>query len=333
MATTVNSAFNEFMRDYVNLDSNVTASARSSRNWLIQQIDKFDQQDGFPTLYSDIDIHFGSFARKTKIRELDDIDLMFGLSAQQSTYLEYSSGKVEITVPDSAIGLYPLCHDYTDKLNSRKVINKFVASLKGISQYENADIKRNQEAATLKLRTYSWVFDIVPCFITASDSLGKDYYLIPDGNGHWKKTDPRIDKANISRINKKHDGNVLNVIRLMKYWNRKASMPTMGSYLLECLLLSYLDTRGSVSSYIDLTIPDVLLHIHTAIFNAVADPKNIQGNLNNLSYEDKQKISSKAYSDYTKAIEARKAEDEKDHASSIKKWGEIFGGNFPKYTG
>ncbi|MNC46488.1 hypothetical protein D3C75_955100 [compost metagenome] len=54
--------------------------------------------------------------------------------------------------------------------------------------------------------------------------------------------------------------------------------------------------------------------------------------MNQLSHEDKQKISSKAYADYTKALEARKAEDEKDHASSIKKWREIFGSDFPIYT-
>ncbi|WP_322925366.1 nucleotidyltransferase [Paenibacillus campi] len=333
MATTVISAFNEFMKDHVNLDANVTISARKSRNWLIDQIDKFDEQDGFPNLYSDIDIHFGSFARRTKIRELDDIDLMFGLSAQGSTYLEVGDGKVEITVPDSVKDLYSLCHDYTDKLNSRKVINKFVASLKGVSQYENAAIKRNQEAATLKLNTYSWIFDIVPCFFTTADLLGRTYYLIPDGNGHWKKTDPRMDKDNILRINKKHEGNVLDVIRLIKYWNEKAAMPTIGSYLIECLLLSYFDNKSNVSSYVDIEIINLLLHIHTAIFDNVADPKNIQGNLNYLSYEDKQKISQKAYSDYVKAFEARQAEQQGDHATSIQKWGEVLGNDFPKYTG
>ncbi|MBP2112513.1 nucleotidyltransferase [Paenibacillus silagei] len=332
MATTVNNAFSEFMKNYVNLDSDETLIARGSRDWLIKQIDNFDSQDGFLKLYNDIDIYFGSFARRTKIRELDDIDLMIGLGGQGSTYSEDYFGKIEIIVPSSASDLYSLCHEDSDKLNSRKVINRFIRGLKNVPQYEKADIKRNNEAATLKLKTYSWVFDIVPCFFTSNDSFGRTYYIIPDGKGNWKKTDPRKDRDNVTRINQKHNGNVMNVIRLIKYWNKRATMPTMGSYLLECLLLSYFDNNTNVSSFIDLEIPGVFLHIYTAIFNDVQDPKNIQGNLNQLSHEDKQKISNRAYADYTKALEARKAENEGDHALSIRKWGEIFGSNFPKYS-
>ncbi len=332
MATTVNDAFDDFLKYTVNLDSDITSTARGSRDWLIEQIEKFDSQEGFPKLYSGIDIHFGSFARRTKIRELDDIDLMIGLSGQGSTYTEDYYGKVQIIVPSSASDLYSLCHKDSDKLNSRKVINKFVTALKSISQYEKAEIKRNQEAATLKLKTYSWVFDVVPSFFTSTDSFGRTYYIIPDGDGNWKKTDPRKDRDNVSRINTKHNGNVLNVIRLIKYWNGRATMPDIGSYLLECLLLSYYDNKSSVSSYVDIEAINVFEHLYSAIYNDVQDPKNIQGNLNKLSYEDKQKISNKAYADYTKALEARKAEKEGDHASSIRKWGEIFGSDFPKYT-
>lgn len=81
MATTVNNAFSEFLKDKVNLDSNESKIARSSRDWLIEQIHKFDSEEGFPTLYNDKDIFFGSFARRTKLRELDDIDIMIALSA------------------------------------------------------------------------------------------------------------------------------------------------------------------------------------------------------------------------------------------------------------
>ena len=120
MATTVIQAFNEFLKDIVNLDSDISKTARSSRDWLIGQISKFNEKDNtFPKLYSDINIHFGSFARKTKIRELDDIDLMIGLTGQGSTYTEYTD-KIEINVADDAKDLLNLCHDYTNKLNSKK---------------------------------------------------------------------------------------------------------------------------------------------------------------------------------------------------------------------
>ena len=50
-------------------------------------------------------------------------------------------------------------------------------------------------------------------------------YLIPDGNGNWKKTDPRIDAANVTNLNQQHNGNILKVIRLAKYWQKDLRCP------------------------------------------------------------------------------------------------------------
>lgn len=331
MAKTVITAFDEFLKEKVNLDSQISSSARSSRDWLIDQIHNFTNKDkDFPEFYKNIDIGFGSFARNTKKRELDDIDIMIGLSAQESTYSEYSDC-IEITVPDSATSLKNLCNDNSNILNSRKVINKFISNLKNISQYKKADINRNLQAAVLNLTSYTWSYDIVPCFFTKEDIYGKTYYLIPDGNGNWMKTDPRIDRDRVSTINQKFNGNVLNVIRIIKYWNKRPTMPSIQSYLLENMILNYYDTTSSCSDYVDLEVPKILSYIHNNIFNSVYDPKGIQGDLNTLSWEDRKKISDRAYSDYNKAIEARNFENDKDQKSSINKWAEIFGGDFPKY--
>lgn len=86
MATTVIAAFNEFMKDTVNLKKADTDDARASRDWLIGKMSDFEKDDKFPVSYPAIHIAFGSFARRNKIRPLDDIDLMFGLSAQSATY-------------------------------------------------------------------------------------------------------------------------------------------------------------------------------------------------------------------------------------------------------
>lgn len=332
MATSVNQAINGFMKETVNLDSEINTSSKSSRDWLLGQISKFEEKDDtFPKLYEDINIHFGSFARKTKIRELDDIDIMIGLTGQGSTYSEYTD-KIEINVADDAKDLKKLCHDYTTTLNSKKLINKFVSACSNVPQYSSAEIKRNQEATTLKLSSYTWNFDIVPCFITSENNVGLSYYLIPDGNGHWKKSDPRIDKERTSRINQAHNGNVLQVIRIMKYWNRRPTMPTMSSYLLETIILNYYETKTTVASqYVDIEFPDVVAYIHNNIMNDVNDPKNIQGNINKLTYDEKTKIKNKSYSDYYKATEARQLEEEVNMKGSINKWREIFGDSFPKF--
>lgn len=330
MAKTVNSAFNEFLSDFVNLDSSKTASARSSRDWLIDQIKKFpNDDDSFPKLHPDKRIFFGSFARKTKIRELDDIDIMLILRAEGGKYTDYSD-YIEINTGDSVDRLKQFCNSGTTVLNSRKIVNKLVSSLSDVPQYSEAEMHRNQEAATLKLKSYTWNFDIVPCFRTNEESNGRDYYLIPDGNGNWKKTDPRRDRNRLTNINQNHDGNVLNAIRIMKYWNKRRSMPSMSSYLLETMILDYYES-AKATQWVDVEVKALLKYIRDNISKPIYDPKDIQGDMNDLSDDTIKKINDKADSDYNKAKEARNYEDNGDHNSSIGKWKEIFGDNFPEY--
>ena len=92
MSKTVNSAFTKFLNETVNLNPNKTSIARKSRDNLINNIANFSGNNDFFTVYSEKNLKFGSFARKTKIRELDDIDLMLCLSAEGTcTYTESAS--------------------------------------------------------------------------------------------------------------------------------------------------------------------------------------------------------------------------------------------------
>ncbi len=332
MATTVILAFDEFLKDTVNLDPERTKKARGSRDWLIGQIESFPENDNeFPAIYSEKNIFYGSFARNTKKRPLDDIDIMICLKADGCTYNEYVD-RIEINAPNTATRFLDLVNDGTDVLNSRKLINLFVNKLVDIPQYKNAEIKRNLEAATLNLQSYDWVFDIVPCFFTKEDANNKTYYIIPDGAGNWKKTDPRIDNERLKSLNKLHEGNLPNVIRAVKYWNKRPTMPTMGSYLLENMILDYYSEKTTVASkFVDIELIDVFLEIHRRIYKSVNDPKNIQGDLNNVSSDDKKKIFDRAYADYVKAFDARQLEKAGNQKDSINKWKEIFGDNFPSY--
>jgi len=332
MATTVIQAFNKFLADSVNLDPEQTKKARDSREWLVGQIQTFPNNDKkFPSIYTEKNIFFGSFSRSTKKRPLDDIDIMICLKADGYTYNELSD-KIEISVPDTAARFLDYTNDGTSILNSRKLINAIITKLAGVPQYKKADIKRNLEAATLNLQTYDWVFDIVPCFFTTEDQYKKTYYIIPDGAGNWKKTDPRLDTERLLKLNSVHEKILLNVIRSVKYWNNRPTMPTMGSYLLENMILDYYSEKTSVASkYVDIELVDVFYEVHCRVSKPVNDQKNIQGDLNNLSADEKKKISDRAYQDYAKAFDARKFEKEENQKDSINKWREIFGDDFPKY--
>jgi hypothetical protein len=333
MATTVNSAFSEFLRDTVNLDPNQTETARGSRGWLIGQIDLLpNKYSDFPLLVDDFHLNYGSFARRTKIRPLDDIDIMIGLHAQGSTHIIFSD-RVEITANINAERLVQLCHDGTRLINSKKVLNLFKAGLKGVPQYKAAEIKYTQQAAVLNLSSYDWSFDIVPCFMTAEDEWGKTYYLIPDGNGHWMKTDPRIDKTLTTSVNQQHNGNVLNVVRLIKFWTKRPLTTTIPSYLLETIIFKYYEAKTTeTSAYPDVEISYLLDHIASVIIWDVQDPKGIQGNINKLDAQTRQRISAvaKRHADY--ARQARQHESNGNHEASIEMWQEVFGSFFPVFA-
>ncbi|MGE1268166.1 hypothetical protein ACMFCB_26500 [Escherichia coli] len=124
MATTVIAAFNEFMKDTVNLKKADTDDARASRDWLIGKMNDFEKDDKFPVSFPAIHIAFGSFARRTKIRPLDDIDLMFGLTGQGATYTILSD---RITVTSSGEGsrLHSYRHSGADTVCSVRILNAF----------------------------------------------------------------------------------------------------------------------------------------------------------------------------------------------------------------
>lgn len=333
MAYTVDSAFSIFMKNYVNLDPNVVKSARDSRDNLLERLKAFDNKDDFFDLYEAFNLHFGSFARKTKCRELDDIDLMIGISAGGATYYSQDYwNQVRIT-PNNTNPAQIYCrNDDDDTLNSTKVLNRFMSELKKLPEYQHSEIKKNGEAITLYLKSKALGFDIVPCFHTEKEADGRDYYLIPNGKGKWKKTDPTIEKDRITDVNKKHNGKVLDTIRLVKYWNKRGKMPTLASYLLETMMVDYFESISSTPDYIEQRFCKALEYIKHHINNAVYDSKGIEGNINTLTFEERNKIFNRAKNDYFKAQDAIQAECiEKKQQKAINIWHSIFGEDFPTY--
>jgi hypothetical protein len=343
MAKNVNEAFSEFMKEIVNLDQSRVATARSSRDWLLGRIDAFPRNDiTFPLLCSENNLNYGSFERKTKTRPLDDIDMMVCITADSCTYLETSITDIKIYFPDNYIGrLSSLRHTTSGKentLSSTRVVNKFVKNLGGIEQYSKAEIKRTGEAATLKLTSYDWNFDILPCFITQEALDGRTYYLIPNGSGDWKKTDPRKDRARLSSINQSCNGRVLNVIRALKFWNQRPYKTRVSSYLLETMISDYyqneihFNREDNVSSWIDLELIKVFGYLRDRIYSVVSDPKNIAYDINDTSSDTKYSMYLRLNDALGKANMARQYEGEGKQKEAIKKWQEVFGDNFPNHT-
>lgn len=330
MATTVIEAFNEFLREQITLDPDSTDTARRSRDWLMERIHEFPAADSsFPQLNSEKDIFFGSFERKTKNRPLDDIDIMVGLHAAGATYEEYGD-TVYVSTENLNSALYSLRSDNSKNINSKRVINKFVSKLSSIPQYRNAEMGRRGEAAVLNLRSYDWAYDLVPCFFTTPEIDGRAFYLIPDGSGNWKKTDPRLDRERVQRLVTTRGRIILDVIRLVKFWNQRATMPTLPSYLIENMVLDYYE-NAICGNYPDIEFMGVINHIRTAINSPVYDPKGIQGDINEVHWLDRNSIANRCVEDYATAVAGREFESVKNYRSSINKWRDIFGPEFPHF--
>lgn len=348
MATSVNAAFSQFLNDTINIPKTTSDNAKNSRNFLYGQIDTLSNNNNFLKVASQFNINFGSFARKTKINPLDDIDIIIGLNGSNLIIEGSQWDNITLKVEDGCTDKKII--NASDKftqywgapiyyLNSNKVKNKLVSALQTISQYEKSEIHARGEAVTLKLKSYTWNFDIVPAFYYFGNTNTNPYYLIPNGYGKWKKTNPKLEQERVSKLNQTFNNVVLSTIRLVKYWNRRGQMPNITSYVLETMVLDYFDqaSHSIVNDsknydYPDMHFRNALYYISNHILSPVQDTKGFQGNINTLTYEQKNKIKTRASNDYSKARNAVYAEtQEKDNQKSMRIWKDIFGDSFPQY--
>ncbi|MBK4355733.1 nucleotidyltransferase, partial [Enterobacter hormaechei] len=100
--------------------------------------------------------------------------------------------------------------------------------------------------------------------------------------------------------------------------------------LIETILLNYYDNTNSISSYLEDEIHVALNHLSIAILGDVSDHKNIQGNINHLTWDERVAVFSAALADSTLAKEAKDNEFT-NTALAFKHWKEVFGNDFPDY--
>ena len=90
-------------------------------------------------------------------------------------------------------------------------------------------------------------------------------------------------------------------------------------------------SNDACSKYVDLELENVFNYLANSILNTVADPKNIQTNINDFDYYDRYSLSEKFKKFAQLSNEARQLENDQKVEKSINKWKEVFGDNFPDY--
>lgn len=326
----VPTAFDQFCSNKVDLESTQVTRARESRGFLENQITAVARKYvDFPNLTGQYK-PFGSFARSTKIRPLDDIDLLILYEADevepviQAGYVYWLRLKTQTSKLRNYIDNYGF-------VNSIRILNRLKSALSGVSYYRNSELNRRQEAVVLNLITYDWKFDLVPAF-PVKDGLGNvKCYLIPDGKGEWKPTDPRVDQDNITTVNRQHNGKLLPLIRVMKYWNTHNSRkPKLSSYYFETMIVSGMKNKLPITS-LRRSIPTAFNELQLQLSYPCPDPKHLGPNLDDgIDTQSKQKVKDVAREMAEVSQLAIYHEDKEEHKKAIEKWQLIFP-DFPVY--
>lgn len=321
-------AFATFRSTRVDLDRDEVRTARRSRDYLQAQITQLAVQDNAFLPVTGQYLPYGSFARSTKTRPLDDIDLLAILNhygtSEIASYSSPYTYQVRLTDWNAPLARFA---DNNGNLNSTRILNSLKSGLTKVPNYQRAEIKRNGVAVVLNLRSYSWVFDIVPS-VPVVDWAGKTtHYLIPNGTGQWTRTDPRRDQTTITSVNQQHQGNLLPLIRLIKYWNKASyAAPRIDSYYLETMLIDgFRYHYPIISSTLRSHVPAAFQILAARVLVSCPDPKGLGPNLDmGIEWEKRQKIAEVARQRAQYAQWALEYEQRGDHRNAIKWWGYVF---------
>lgn len=332
MATTISAAFNRFSLDAVDLPADVTRSARSRRDYLTDSLTRLAKSDPTFSLLKGSFVPYGSFARRTKIQPLDDIDLLVILSDRGVRESVTRTAPIihRVKVEEAKSPLAPFA-DEAGHVNSVLVLNRMKKALGSLHHYKRAAVKRNHQALTLSLTSHDWVFDLVPAVPVKTPQGKTKHFLIPDGGGHWMRTDPRKDADLLTKTNAGHGQRLLPVIRLLKMWNRRTSKPCLPSFLFEVLVLRAFDGSQTIES-----APESVAHffrVCPALLRcACPSPTGFGAALDaGITMETRRKVIAAMGITENLAMEALRHEQKGDHAKAITCWRKVFGDKFPAY--
>ena len=343
MPRTIYAALSEFSAQHVDLDSIQVGQARASRAFLRSSlIGAMNASAGIPRMTGGM-LHFGSFARKTKIRPLNDIDLMFlidlgqvQVAASPLGFLDPSTSQLDVKPAHvDLLGSYFHAQPSVPArfltaaghFNSTVVLNEIRGRLQNIHQYQNSNIARSGVAVVVNLTSYPWVFDIVPALEIRNYMGQTEYFAIPDGRGGWQKTNPRADARQLTELNQWSRGRLLRLIRLMKFWNTRQGHPVR-SHHLEVLCVQAL--RSSYPHDPLVALSTCFSQLAYSIHQPCPDPAGYLHDLGAyLSWDGKQRFSNLAVAAHEAVTRASSAASLGSHPSASRELQQVFGPFFP----
>ncbi len=240
--TNVSAAFERFIDREITIPQGTRGRASTSQNAIRRHLNDESAEDAtFPRILSDVDGDFigGSFARHTKIWPLDDIDIYLPLDAAGLVYSMRGIQLPYTVQSDDAGQENPLFADrwkVGDYVSSRKLIDGFAAVLR--DHYPTTTrVRRAGEAVNVTLSNHLG-FDVVPCFsLIPWNGSEHHFYLIPDGNDGWIRTNPRIDSQVSASLHSGNNKTHRRAVKLLKWWNENRFGGRFDSYFIELAVM------------------------------------------------------------------------------------------------
>jgi hypothetical protein len=213
-------------------------------------------------------------------------------------------------------------------ISSRKLIDGFAMVLR--RHYPETHIRRDGEAVRVKMSN-ELGFDVVPGFsLQPSNPLERPFYVIPDGQNGWIRTNPRIDNDVSSQLQKNNNSHFRPAVKLVKWWNDNRFGKQFSSYYVELAIMRAFQMRNQWGTYIA-SLSDAL-HLAFQGLHAAADAGDLQSWLPSAPPVERGPISPEQLNhlDATADVAgiAVESEQQGDAERAIQAWKGIFGSKF-----
>lgn len=341
-AESISQSFEDMLTRTINIPDGIRSTASASQQNLRKFLQEECQRDsGFPPVLQKADSDFlgGSFARHTKTRPLDDIDIYLPLDGANLSYIMHGA-VLPYTVQTDGLQWNPLLTPRWANgqyVSSAKLIQEFTAVIK--RRFPQTKVKPDGHAVSIRMThgqsstADGLGYDIVPCF-SLRPQLKSDspFYLMPDGHDGWIRTNPRYDAEMADILQESHGKLFRKVVKLVKYWNTEQLGGALSSYFVELSIAKVcLEKAAKPEPVTSLSYGIALAFwaVQQAVIQGAQSPWVANAPLvlpGSLSAGQLAQLRSAA----SLACAAWENEKERNLVSSAAQWKSVFGGGFPE---
>ena len=247
----------------------------------------------------------GSYARWTKTKPLQDVDIFCVLKDEERHYRDEPSSVILADVEKVLVKKYG--RDKVDPPVAFSVTVNF-----GVTP---VDGKTDDKVMS---------FDVVPAFAK------KDYYEVPnplDSSG-WTETNPRVHFDLAVAAQEAYSGEWKGLVRMMKAWNRQNGKPITPSFLIEVMALQVL--YGDFQGDFRYEMKSFFASLADRIFERWADPAELGPDVSDgMNDSQKRTAQELLLSAQNSAAAAIQLEVQGKQGEALRAWRDLFGSLFP----